>query len=215
MAGISSSSVNAAPLSALPEPLAAEGHGGGADKDNDNNTFSPLLDLVERFPDLFAQKVLAHVDPIDRTFLAQAGSACRVAVAASDLPRAGARLVGRVVRGKSEWVVTHRLVAFCTSVERLAWAKSNGCPWVKRTCATAAWVGRLEVLQWARAHGCLWGALTCACAARGGHLEMLKWVREHGCPWNSRTCCSAADGGHLEVLRWARAHDCPCRRVTV
>ena len=59
--------------------------------------YSPLLDLeVERFPDLFEQKVLQHLDPIDRSFLAQAGNACRSAVAASGLPRAGTR---RVVLG--------------------------------------------------------------------------------------------------------------------
>jgi hypothetical protein len=99
MAGIASSAADAAP-----EP---EGHGAGDDGiDGDDNTFAPLLDLVERFPDLFAQKVLAHLDPIDRTFLAQTRGACRAAVAASDLPRAGTR---RVVLGRSVWVVTHTL----------------------------------------------------------------------------------------------------------
>jgi len=120
MAGISSSAAGAAPLSPPPEPAAADSHGGGAAKhnNNDNNTFSPLVDLLQRFPDLFEQKVLRHLDPIDRTFLAQAGSACRAAVAASDLPRAGTR---RVVLGKSVWVVTHDIREFCTSVVRLAW----------------------------------------------------------------------------------------------
>ena len=33
------------------------------------------------------------------------------------------------------------------SVERLAWAKENGCPWKVVTCAWAA-------LKWAREHGC-------------------------------------------------------------
>jgi hypothetical protein len=51
--------------------------------------YSPLLeDLVERFPDLFEQKVLQHLDPMDRTFLVQGGNACRPAVAASGLPAA-------------------------------------------------------------------------------------------------------------------------------
>jgi hypothetical protein len=100
------------PSDAAPLPL------GGADDDDDdsdNSTFFPLIDLLERFPDLFAQKVLAHLDPIDRTFLAQAGSACRAAVAASGLPRAGRWILN--VR-----VVTHKVREFCTSVERLAWA---------------------------------------------------------------------------------------------
>ena len=131
MAGIISS-LDAAPLLPPPEPHAAEGHGGGADYDDDNTSFFPLLDLLERFPDLFAQKVLRHLDPIDRTFLAQAGSACRAVVVASHQPRAGTR---REVLGRSVWVVTHKVRAFCTSVERLAWAKASGCPWVEETCA--------------------------------------------------------------------------------
>jgi len=172
MAGISSSSVDAAPHASPPAPPAAEGH---------NDTFSPLVDLLERFPDLFKQKVLQHLDPIDRTFLAQAGGACRAAVAASDLPRAGTK---HRLPGRSVWIVYHQLWSFCTSVERLAWAKDNGCLWDEMTCALAAkgspLTGRLEVLQWARAHDCPWDARTCSYAAYAGHLEVLRWAREHG-----------------------------------
>jgi len=207
MAEISSFAADAAPLSPQPEPPAAEGHGGGAAAagDDNNNTFSPLVDLLERFPDLLAQKVLAHLDPIDRTFLAQAGSACRAAVAASDLPRAGTR---RAVMGKKVWVVTHKLKEF-TSVERLAWAKASGCPWGARTCSLVARGGCLDVLMWARAHECPWDVRTCFLAACGGHLEVLQWAREQGCPWDETTCEGAARGGHLDVLQWARAQDCP------
>ena len=134
MVGIYSFAADAVPLALPPEPPAAMSHGGGAVEEvtENNNTLSPLLDLVERFPDLFALKVLAHLNPIDRTFLAQAGSACRAAVAASGLRRAGTR---RVVMGRSVWVVTHRLTEFVGSIERLAWAKASGCPWVVRTSA--------------------------------------------------------------------------------
>jgi hypothetical protein len=209
MAGIHSSSPGAAPLSPSPEPPAAEGHGGGAaddDDDNNDNTFFPLLDLLQRFPDLFAQKVLAHLAPIDRTFLAQTEGACRAAVAVSDLPRAGTR---GVVLGKHVWVVRHNISEFCTSVERLAWAKANGCPWVYLTCELAAGGGRLEALQWAREQDCPWDTGTCASAAEGGHLEVLRWAREHHCFWDIWTCYKAAARGHLEVLKWAREHGCP------
>ena len=175
------------------------------DSDNDSNTVSPLLDLVERFPVLFAQKVPQHLDPIDRTYIAQAGSACRVAVVASDLPRAG---WSRLEVGNTVWQATHVLREFCTSVERLAWAKASGCPWVARTCALPARDGYLHVLRWAREHGCPWDEGTCAWAAKGGHLELLQWAREHGCPWDQDTCAWAAVGWHLEVLQWARAHHC-------
>jgi hypothetical protein len=192
MAAIASTAADAAVLSPPPEP---ECLGGGDDgNDGHDDTFSPLLDLVERFPDLFAQKVLAHLDPIDRTFLAQTGGACRVAVAASDLLRAGTR---SEVLGKGVWRVRHKVRDFCTSVERLAWAKNNGCPWVERTCAIAAQGGRLDMLHWARKNDCPWDARTCAYAAAVGHLEVLKWARENHCPWNCSTCTHAAKSGHL------------------
>jgi len=191
MAGITTSAAATTPLSPppLPAPPAAEGHGGGtaadADDDNNDNTFFPLLDLLERFPDLFAQKVLAHLAPIDRTFLAQAGSAYRAAVVASGLPRAGTRWMER---GRSVRMVWHWLSQFVGSVERLAWAKASGCPWTSQTCELAARGGRLDVLQWAREHGCPWDeARMCAYAAEGGHLEMLKWAREQNCPWDAWT----------------------------
>ena len=110
-----------------------------------------------------------------------------------------------------------RLKEFCTSAERLAWAKANGCPWGSsyrwnwwdNPCALAARGGHLDALHWARQHGCPWGAATCASAAAGGHLEALQWARQYGCPWNKPMCTLAARGRHLPVLQWARAYGCP------
>jgi hypothetical protein len=135
MVGIYSFAADAVPLALPPEPPAAMSHGGGAVEEvtENNNTLSPLLDLVERFPDLFALKVLAHLNPIDRTFLAQAERGCRAAVVAFVLPCAGTK--EEVLEGRSVWVVTHRLTEFVGSIERLAWAKASGCPWVVRTSA--------------------------------------------------------------------------------
>jgi hypothetical protein len=161
------------------------------------------------------------LDPLDRTFLAQTGRACRAAVAGSGLPRAGTRAE---VLGKSVWVVTHRLREFVGSVERLAWAKESGCPWIAWICELrrsgrasggdtvgsgaqlpmghedvrlAAYLGHLEVLKWARKHGCPWDFWTCFHAAAGGHLEVLQWAREHDCPWDYSICHTAALNGHL------------------
>jgi hypothetical protein len=199
MGAVCSSAADAAPLPPPHVPPAAEGQGGG---DDDNDDFSPLLDLVERFPDLFEQKVLAHLDPIDRTFLAQTAGACRAAVAASDLPRAGTR---EEVMGRSVWVVTHKVRQFVGSVARLAWAKASGCPWSARTSEVVAWGGRLEVLQWAWERECPWGVGTCYEAAQGGHREVLKWAQAHQCPYDKWTPVWATYGGYMEVVRWARA----------
>ena len=73
----------------------------------------------------------------------------------------------------------------------------------------AAENGYLTVLQWAKANGCPWDRWTCASAARNGHLAVLQWARANDCPWDELTCVFAAENGHLEALQWARANDCP------
>ena len=164
----------------------------------------PLLDrLREELPEVLECFVLPELDKTDLAMLARAGREWRATVVSSNLPRArriaGSRLM---------------LHAFCGSVQRLAWAKANGCPWNHNTCAYAAKGGRLHVLQWAREHGCPWSLRTCARAAEGGYLDVLRWAREHDCPWNEWTCGLAARGGHLDVLCWAREHNCPWDRMT-
>lgn len=64
-----------------------------------------------------------RLDATDRAMLGQVGSAWRGLVASrTELPRAGLK-----------WGVPLRLEAFVGSAERLAWAKTNGCPWNERT----------------------------------------------------------------------------------
>ena len=146
--------------------------GGGGDDDT-----RPLLDLLETFPDFFMKEVLERLDTMDRTMLAQVGHPWLAAVMTSGLPRLPKNLtVARRLR----------LEEFCTSGERLAWAKATGCRWAlgwPNCCALAAGGGHLEALQWARANGCPWDGATCYSAARGGHLEVLQWAREQDCPW--------------------------------
>jgi hypothetical protein len=156
--------------------------------------------------------VLERLDPTDLTMLAQVGRPWLAAVLASGLPRLPKGVTVRL-----------QLSDFCTSAERLAWAKVNGCPWgitydsywtdhmteMSGCCEIAAGGGHVEALQWARAHGCPWDEATCACAA-WGHLEVLRWARAQGCEWDEETCMYAAWDGHLEVLQWAREQDPPC-----
>ena len=59
--------------------------------------------------------------------------------------------------------------------------------------------GQLEALKWARANGCPWDKLTCAGAAKYGQLEVLKWARENGCPWDEHTRELAASKGYVET----------------
>jgi hypothetical protein len=62
--------------------------------------------------------VLAQLDPTDCAVLARVAKPFLALVLANNLPRAG----------KSAGVPL-RLRDFVGSVERLAWAKDNGCPW--------------------------------------------------------------------------------------
>jgi len=69
-----------------------------------------------------------------------------------------------------------KLKDFVGSVERLAWAAVNGCPWVAKTCAVIARSGNMEVLQWAKEHGCPWSKSTCSQAALCGHFEVVPGI---------------------------------------
>ena len=130
-----------------------------------------MLEFLEEYPGLFAAEVLQRLDPGDRAVLARVASPLLAAVAAAAAEADSGKGAG----------VPLRLVEFLGSEKRLAWAKSNGCPWTEATCACIAQAGNLEMLQWAREHDCPWDDLTCARAAEGGHLHVLKWAREHGC----------------------------------
>ena len=174
----------------------------------------PLLGegLLEGPPEVLAAEVLARLDPTDLVVFGQVGRACRVAVVAFGVPQEEERqqewnmMTGQGTEGGP---LLPRVQDCVGSVERLAWAKPSGCPWVAWTFAIAELGGRLEVLQWARGQHCQWDAWTCSFAALHGHVDVLKWAREHGCEWNEQTCMHAAWKGHLELLRWAHGHGCP------
>ena len=100
-------------------------------------------------PDFFVKKVLERLDRMDRTMFAEVGKVCRAAVLTSGLPRLPKSPVVRLW----PW-------EFCTSVERLFWARANG----------------LQLNEW-----------TCADVAKAGNLPALKWLREQGCPWDEGT----------------------------
>ena len=158
---------------------------------------SPLLGrLVEDLPEVFEKEVLPRLDPTGRALLARVGRGVSTAVVSSGLPLAS-----------SSEEVPFKVKDFVGSVERLAFAEANGCPWGELTCASAAKGGYLDILRWARGHDCPWDVLSCAYAALGGHLEVLKWAREHHCPWGKQwTRGLAYDAGHEEVVRWVDAN---------
>jgi hypothetical protein len=180
----------------------------GRGDDDDHDDFSPLLDLLQRFPDLFLKELLERLFPTARGSLARTGIAFWDMVFPRSIFPYGLLHTETPASGAGAARV-FKLVDFLGTFERLAWAKANGCPWTAQTCSLAALGGHLVALRWARANGCPWDELTPFNAADGGHLDVLRWAREHDCPWDDGTCWSAAEGGHLEVLQWARAHGCP------
>jgi len=172
------------------------------DGDHDD-TFSLLDRLLEDLPEVVGRFVLPALDPTALALLARVRRGWHAVVVSSGLPCAG------ITEG-----APLRVTEFCGTVDRLAWAKANGCPWNEWTCVLAARGGGIEVLKWARVHHCPWDSRTCASAAAGGHLDVLTWAREHHYPWSESTCAQAAVGGHLDVLMWAREHHCPWSEQT-
>jgi len=104
-----------------------------------------LVPMLEEWPDLLGL-VLAQLDPTDYALLSRVGKPWLAAVVSRGLPLA-----------EKGCAVPLKLVDFVASVEMLAWAKANGCPWERRTCKRIARGGHLAVLMWAREHGCAWG----------------------------------------------------------
>ena len=115
-------------------PRGRRGHGGlrGAEALADSTLLGRLLG---EWPDVFDFEVLPLLDATTRALLlGRVGQACRDAVLRSPkLPCAG-RTVG----------VPLKIKEFVVSIQLLAWAKANDCPWDARVCALAAWGGHLE-----------------------------------------------------------------------
>jgi hypothetical protein len=55
----------------------------GGEPPDEEDQKSPLLDLVEKFPDLFDAEVLRRVEPADHAFFAQVSHGFRAAVLVS------------------------------------------------------------------------------------------------------------------------------------
>ena len=138
-----------------------------------------LCAAAARIGDLEALKALRRAEnfPWDEktcTFAAKGGPRGAEVGARERLPVARADMLGR-----GAGPATSR----CSK-----WARENGCPWDKWTCAWAAGkrpprgaeVGARERLPVER--GDVLGS------GEGGHLEVLKWARENGCPWDEDTC---------------------------
>jgi hypothetical protein len=107
----------------------------------------PLLVFLEEYPALFAAEVLPRLGCGDFAVLAQVAHPLLAAVVAAAAVDSGLQRAGKIAG------VPLLLVEFLGSAERLAWAKSNGCPWTEETCAIAALGGHLAALRWARGHG--------------------------------------------------------------
>jgi hypothetical protein len=101
---------------------------------------SPLLGgLHGELAEVLAAEVLPRLDPTDLAMFGRVGKASRAAMVSSGLPRAGATV----------WVLLE-IENFVGSVERLAWARDNGCPLVPRTCGCVR-----------RTCGCEWDMRVC------------------------------------------------------
>ena len=99
---------------------------------DDADAPSELLGPLLEWPDLLGL-VLARLDPTDCALLSRVGKWWLAAVVSRGLLRAGKR-----------GALPLKLRAFVGSVEMLAWAKANGCPWGVETCNSIARGGHLR-----------------------------------------------------------------------
>ena len=91
-------------------------------------TYPSLLgSFLGNLPEVFEKEVLPLLDATDRALLARVDRACNAAVVTSGLAHAG---------GSREAPL--KVQDFVGSVERLAWAKANRCPWEEKTTALAS-----------------------------------------------------------------------------
>ena len=108
-------STGSAPEPASPAPFPSD------------DDYSPLLDLLQRFPGFFETYVLERLDPTARASLARTGSAFWDVVFPRSIFSVSLRARGRRRVGPRVF----KLVDFLAIAHRLAWA--NGCPWVAQT----------------------------------------------------------------------------------
>jgi hypothetical protein len=99
-----------------------------------------LLGLLTVLPrDVLEEELLGgKLDSTALAMFSRCGTACRAAVAASGLRRAGEPGGLRLCVGD-----------FVDSVNLLAWAKAHGCPWNEKVCESITCRrGNLQVLTW-------------------------------------------------------------------
>lgn len=123
--------------------------------------------LLEWAPQVFECQLLPQLcnqgSSVELAMLAQCSRGLREAVIPSGLPRP----------------VRHLVEDYVASVERLSWARRNGCPWVAATTALVARRGSLEVLQWARANHIPCDFETLAQSRIYGHRATIwRWAKE-------------------------------------
>ena len=107
---------------AAPTPLTRPSDMQSPSPDADADAPSELLaPLLEEWRDVFVMQLLSRLDPTDCAILAQVGKPWWHVVVKNKVPRAGKRRKGCGVK--------LILRDFVGSVQRLAWARSNGCPW--------------------------------------------------------------------------------------
>jgi hypothetical protein len=84
-----------------------------------NEDFSPLLDLLQRFPDFFHQEVLERLNPAALASLAATGSAFRAAIYPRSIFPFGLPALSTLAERAQPRVF--QLEDFLEPVERLAW----------------------------------------------------------------------------------------------
>jgi ankyrin repeat protein len=79
---------------------------------------------------------------------------------------------------------------------------------------SAARFGHIKLMKIALERGVQMNTKTCAIAAFNGRLNALQWLRLHGCQWDGNVIHWAQENDNQEVVDWAKRNGCPdhCER---
>lgn len=95
------------------------------------------------------------------------------------------------------------------TVDIVAWAMENGCPWTKTAYYEAAKANKTDIIDWLHDNGYPVDASVCTGAAEYGHLATLQKLIGQGYPITIDAALQAAHLSRLEVLKWLKANGYP------
>ena len=215
-----------------------------ADEQNEDNTASPIWDVIVNNDDISFKYILPKLEKNDIKFLYGVNSETRKLIKRAPGVRYKMLLSKKFrinamssisvlnfawnnirwetgEQGEYYGLVKKRAwfffnVAQTNKLEFLKWAREEkGCDWHGETISMFAKRDNLETIKYCVENGCPIDSSACENAARNGNLEILKYLHEtNDAPLSVKVSESAASGGHMDLLRYLAERHCPMEECT-